>query len=94
MATPELDERFTEIDVNVWTTSYLPAWSSRAEASATYDVGPDGLDLFIPSTQGLWCADLHDGPLRVSAIQSANRWARSVRRESDRVASSEDPALA
>ncbi|KMO68518.1 glycoside hydrolase family 16 protein [Mycolicibacterium chlorophenolicum] len=73
MAAAEFDKRFTDLDVAVWTTSYLPAWSSHAEASATYDVGPEGLDLFIPSTQGLWCADLHDGPLRVSAIQSANR---------------------
>ncbi|BBX69315.1 hypothetical protein [Mycolicibacterium psychrotolerans] len=45
MAALQFDERFTEIDVNVWTTSYLPAWSSRAEASAAYEVGPAGIGL-------------------------------------------------
>lgn len=51
----------------------MPAWSSRAAAAATFATGPDGLDLFIPPSQPLWCPDLHDGPLRVSAVQSANR---------------------
>ncbi len=73
MTAEEFDERFIEIDPGIWTTSYLPAWSSREAAAATFDTGPDGLDLYIPQSQGLWCPDLHDGPLRVSAIQSANR---------------------
>lgn len=73
MASGSFDERFAEIDPSIWTTSYLPAWNSRDAAAATFDVGPDGLDLSIPLSQGLWCPDLHDGPLRVSAIQSANR---------------------
>ncbi|WP_185976249.1 glycoside hydrolase family 16 protein [Mycolicibacterium sp. 018/SC-01/001] len=67
------DERFATLDPSVWTSSYLPAWSSRAAAAATYRTGSDGLELSIPVTQGLWCPDLHDGPLRVSAVQSANR---------------------
>ncbi|MBB2993102.1 hypothetical protein FHR72_004609 [Mycolicibacterium iranicum] len=67
------DERFSELDPAIWTASYLPAWSSRAAAAATYAIGPEGLDLSIPPSQGLWCPDLHDGPLRVSAVQSANR---------------------
>jgi Glycosyl hydrolases family 16 len=32
----------------------------------------DGLRLTIPPGQPLWCPDLHDGPLRVSAVQSGN----------------------
>lgn len=73
MSTPSFDERFTRFDPTVWTSSYLPAWSSRAAAAATFDTGPAGLDLSIPPEQQLWCPDLHDGPLRVSAVQSANR---------------------
>lgn len=69
----DFDERFTSIDPAIWTTSYLPAWSSHAAAAATWDTGPEGLDLSIPQSHPLWCPDLHDGPLRVSAIQSANR---------------------
>lgn len=69
----DFDERFTHLDPSVWTDAYMPAWSSRAEAAATLSTGADGLDLFIPTTQQLWCPDLHDGPLKVSAVQSANR---------------------
>lgn len=69
------DERFDSptLDPRVWTTSYLPAWSSRAASAATWSVEADGLHLSIPPEQSLWCADLHDGPLRVSAVQSGNR---------------------
>ena len=67
------DEPFIRVDPGVWTTSHLPAWSSRDAAAATFETGPQGLDLSIPASQPLWCPDLHDGPLRVSAIQSANR---------------------
>jgi hypothetical protein len=72
---PEFDERFagTGLDPAVWTASYLPAWSSRAASAATYAVDGGGLRLSIPPEQGLWCADLHRPPLRVSAVQSANR---------------------
>lgn len=73
MPSAVFDERFSKLDPGIWTSSYLPAWSSRDAAAATFAVGPDGLDLSIPVPQGLWCPDLHDGPLRVSAIQSANR---------------------
>ncbi len=73
MNSAELDERFTRLDPTIWTASYLPAWSSRTAAAATYETGPGGLDLSIPPSQPLWCPDLHDGPLRVSAIHSANR---------------------
>jgi hypothetical protein len=29
------------LDESVWTPSYLPAWSSRAEAAASYDSGAE-----------------------------------------------------
>ena len=74
-----LDERFDQgrLDTSVWTDAYLPAWSSRAEAAATYVVDAGGLRLTIPPEQPLWCAELHPEPLRVSAIQSGN-WSGPV----------------
>jgi hypothetical protein len=73
------DERFdgTDLEPATWTSSYLPAWSSRAESAATYEVGGGALRLSIPSRQGIWCADLHEPPLRVSAVQSGN-WSGPV----------------
>jgi hypothetical protein len=69
----EIDERFAgALDENVWTPAYLPAWSSRVAAAATYRVRDDGLHLSIPPDQPLWCPDLHETPLRVSAVQSGN----------------------
>ncbi|MEJ2865447.1 glycoside hydrolase family 16 protein [Actinomycetospora flava] len=68
------DERFTGgLDPAVWTPAYLPAWSSRAEAAATWTVDGDGLHLTIPPEQPLWCADDHEPALRVSGVQSGNR---------------------
>lgn len=66
-------ERFERLRPEIWTDAYLPAWSSRAQAAATYRTGADGLELLIPPQQRLWCPDLHPSPLRVSAVQSANR---------------------
>src|SRR5918994_2921720 len=68
------DEHFDQpvLDPTAWTTSYLPAWSSRAAAAATYTVEDDGLHLTIPADHPLWCPDLHTTPLRVSAVQSGN----------------------
>src|SRR3954452_24177412 len=68
------DEHFDQpvLDPAVWTTSYLPAWSSRAAAAATYTVEDAGLHLTIPAAHPLWCPDLHTTPLRVSAVQSGN----------------------
>jgi len=70
----EIHERFDTgaLDEDVWTAAYLPAWSSAREAAATYALDDDGLHLTIPPSQPLWCPDLHDGPLRVSAVQSGN----------------------
>jgi hypothetical protein len=74
-----IDERFAgpTLDPAVWVTSYLPAWSSYAEAAATYALTPAGLRLSIPPEQGLWCADRHSPPLRVSAVQTGN-WSGPV----------------
>jgi glycosyl hydrolase family 16 len=60
----------SELDTGVWVPHYLPMWSSRAESAATYLVENSALRLTIPPGQGLWCADEHDPPLRVSGIQS------------------------
>ena len=56
-----IDERFASptLDPTVWVSSYLPAWSSYAEAAASYALTVSGLRLHIPSEQGLWCADRH-----------------------------------
>ena len=74
-----IDERFTgpSLDPALWVTSYLPAWSSYAEAAATYELTPAGLRLSIPPEHGLWCADRHFPPLRVSAVQTGN-WSGPV----------------
>jgi hypothetical protein len=61
-----------ELDPAVWLPNYLPAWSSRAATAATYDIRDSCLHLTIPPDQGLWCADDHTPPLRVSGIQSGN----------------------
>jgi hypothetical protein len=58
------------LDTDVWVPHYLPQWSSRAQSAATYEVVGSELRLTIPRGQGLWCADDHEGPLRVSGIQS------------------------
>jgi hypothetical protein len=68
-----LDERFAgrELDRSVWFPHYLPHWSSRAESAATWDVRDGELRLTIPPDQALWCADVHEEPLRVSCVQTA-----------------------
>jgi hypothetical protein len=69
-----IEERFAggPLDETVWVPAYLPAWSSTRQAAATYEVVAEGLRLTIPPDQPLWCPDLHEEPLRVSAIQSGN----------------------
>ena len=69
----QFTERFARLAPSVWTDGYLPAWSSRDAAAASYSVGAHGLVLSIPDGQGLWCPDDHPTPLRVSGIHSANR---------------------
>ena len=60
------------LNTEVWLPYYLPHWSSRASSAATYRVADGELRLSIPPEQGLWCPETHDGPLRVSGIQSAS----------------------
>lgn len=75
-----MEERFTTLDPARWLPAYLPAWSSRAAAAATYEVGGEdggGLRLSIPPEHPVWCPDRHDPPLRVSAVQSGN-WSGPV----------------
>ena len=59
-----------ELDTDVWVAHYLPQWSSRAQSAATYTLAGSELRLTIAPEQGLWCADEHEEPLRVSGIQS------------------------
>ena len=75
----EVDERFDgpDLDPVLWIDSYLPAWSSRAESKAVYAIDERGLRLSIPADQPLWCPGLHDGPLRVSSVQTGN-WSGPV----------------
>jgi hypothetical protein len=70
----ELDEHFSgdALDPGVWFPYYLPHWSSRAASAATHVVKDGELRLSIPQDQPLWCEGVHDGPLRVSCIQSGS----------------------
>ena len=70
--TPEFIEDFNgpDLDTEIWVPHYLPQWSSRAESAASYTIAGSELRLTIPPEHGLWCPDEHDGPLRVSGIQS------------------------
>ncbi|GID29070.1 glycoside hydrolase family 16 protein [Paractinoplanes brasiliensis] len=74
-----LDERFDsdELDRSVWVPWYLPHWSSREASAATYETGGGQLRLSIPAGQPLWAEGVHETPLRVSGIQSAN-WSGPV----------------
>jgi len=69
-----LAERFSsgELDRSVWVPWYLPHWSSRAATEATYRIEAGELHLSIPPDQPLWAEGVHETPLRVSGIQSAN----------------------
>jgi len=60
------------LDLSVWVPHYLPAWSSRAETAADYEIRDSCLRLRIRPDHGLWLPDLHPTPLRVSGIQSGN----------------------
>lgn len=74
----EIDETFARgLDPEVWTAAYLPAWSSREAARATYAVTDDGLHLTLPPEHPRWCPDLHEPALRVSAVQSGT-WSGPV----------------
>ncbi len=74
-----LDDRFvgTTLDESKWFPHYLPAWSSRTGARASYRCDGAGLVLDIPVDHPAWCPDDHSPPLRVSGIQSAS-WSGPV----------------
>jgi hypothetical protein len=78
-AQPAFEDDFDgdDLDRLVWLPHYLPHWSSRAESAAHYEVRDSRLSLTIPTDQGLWCADDHRPPLRVSAVQSGG-WSGPV----------------
>lgn len=71
---PSFVEEFDGLDLDrrVWVPHYLPAWSSRAASAASYGLRDSQLHLRIPPHQGLWCADDHQPPMRVSGIQSGS----------------------
>ena len=71
---PAFEDHFDGLDLDraVWLPHYLPAWSSRAQTAASYELRDSCLHLRIPPEQGLWCADDHVPPMRVSGIQSGN----------------------
>jgi hypothetical protein len=68
---PEFSDDFRDpaLARSKWLPFYLPQWSSRAAAAATYSTGPDGLTLTIGPDQRPWLPDI-DGPLRVSSLQT------------------------
>lgn len=70
----DLDERFTAstLDETVWFPYYLPHWSSRANAAATYELRDGELRLSIAEDQPLWAADRHPEPMRVSCLQTGS----------------------
>jgi Glycosyl hydrolases family 16 len=59
-----------DLETDVWVPHYLPQWSSRAQSAATHAVEGSELRLTIPTDQGIWCAEEHQPPLRVSGVQS------------------------
>lgn len=59
-----------DLDRSTWLSSYLAVWSSTTASAATYRLEDGCLVLSVPPEQGLWCADRHSPPLRVSGIQS------------------------
>jgi hypothetical protein len=68
---PEFSDDFRDpaLDRSKWLPFYLPQWSSRVAAAATYSTGPDGLTLTIGPNQQPWLPEI-DGPLRVSSLQT------------------------
>lgn len=58
-----------DLDRGRWLPAYLPHWSSRARAAASYRVGGGRLVLEITEGQQPWCPEL-DGATRVSSLQT------------------------
>jgi hypothetical protein len=70
---PSDDFDGSDLDRSRWLPHYLPMWTSRAQTAATYRLEDSTLVLSIPPEQGLWCAEEHPTPLRLSGLQSGNR---------------------
>ncbi|MGW5241257.1 glycoside hydrolase family 16 protein [Monashia sp. NPDC004114] len=66
-----------DLDDAVWTPHYLPAWSSRAQTRAAYELEDSCLRLFVPVGHPVWCEGDHLPPIRVSGIQSGS-WSGPV----------------
>lgn len=61
-----------DLDLTVWVPHYLPAWSSRAETAASYEVRDSCLHLRVPQDHPAWCEGDHTPAIRVSGIQSGS----------------------
>lgn len=65
------------LDLSRWVPAYLPEWSSREQARASWNIAGSVLTLSIPHDHPVWCEGVHVPPLRVSAIQSGS-WSGPV----------------
>jgi Glycosyl hydrolases family 16 len=57
------------LDPTRWLPYYLPQWSSRQAAAASYQLGDGVLRLVIEADQQPWCPEF-DGQTRVSSLQT------------------------
>lgn len=58
------------LDLRRWVPAYLPEWSTRERARASWTIADSAITLTIPGNHPVWCEGEHVPPLRVSAIQS------------------------
>jgi hypothetical protein len=58
-----------DLDRSRWLPYYLPQWSSREAAAASYRLGGGVLRLVIEADQPPWCPEF-DGQTRVSSLQT------------------------
>lgn len=65
------------LDTGIWVPAYLPHWSSREAARATWAIADSVLTLSIPLAHPIWCEEDHDPALRVSGIQTGS-WSGPV----------------
>ncbi|MHA3836839.1 glycoside hydrolase family 16 protein [Terrabacter sp. AAH1] len=61
-----------DLDPATWVPHYLPAWSSRADTLAAYELRDSCLHLRVPPDHPVWCEGDHLPPIRVSGIQSGS----------------------
>lgn len=58
-----------DLNEEIWFPFYLPQWSSRKNAVATYRIKESVLTLYIADDQKPWCPEWN-GDIRVSNLQS------------------------